>query len=32
MDLPLLRNMEKLEHFEAIRTTTLDDGVEQSNG
>jgi len=32
MDLPLLRNMEKLEHFEAIRTTTLDDGGEQSNG
>jgi len=32
MDLPLLRNMEKLEHFETIRTTTLDDGEEQSNG
>jgi len=32
MDLPLLRNMEKLEHFEAIRMTTLDDGDEQSNG
>jgi len=25
MELPILRNMEKLEHFEAIRTTTLDD-------
>jgi len=25
MDLPILRNMEKLEHFEAIQTTTLDD-------
>jgi len=32
MELPILRNMEKLEHFEAIRTTTLDDGGEQSNG
>ncbi|HLK10492.1 MAG TPA: zf-HC2 domain-containing protein [Candidatus Binatia bacterium] len=36
VDLPLLHNMEKLEHFEAIRTTTLDDdtpGEEpQSNG
>src|SRR5207247_510823 len=32
VDLPLLRNMEKLEHFETIRTTTLDDGEEQSNG
>jgi anti-sigma factor RsiW len=25
MDLPILRNMDKLRHFEAIRTTTLDD-------
>jgi anti-sigma factor RsiW len=25
MDLPILRNMEKLEHFEAIQTTTLGD-------
>ena len=25
MNLPILRNLEKLEHFEAIRTTTLDD-------
>jgi anti-sigma factor RsiW len=25
MNLPILRNMEKLEHFEAIQTTTLDD-------
>jgi anti-sigma factor RsiW len=25
MELPILRNLEKLEHFEAIRTTTLDD-------
>jgi len=32
IELPILRNMEKLEHFEAIRTTTLDDGGEQSNG
>jgi len=32
MELPILRNMEKLEHFEAIRTTTLDDGGDQSNG
>jgi hypothetical protein len=31
VDLPILRNMEKLEHFEAISTTTLDDG-DQSNG
>jgi hypothetical protein len=30
MDLPILRNMEKLEHFDAIRTTTLDD--EAPNG
>jgi hypothetical protein len=26
VDLPILRHLEKLEHFEAIRTTTLDDG------
>jgi len=32
IELPILRNMEKLEHFEAIDTTTLDDGGEQSNG
>jgi anti-sigma factor RsiW len=37
VDLPILRNMEKLEHFEAIRTTTLDgppavDGQDASNG
>jgi len=38
MDLPILRNMEKLEHFEAIQTTTLDDepgapgADERSNG
>lgn len=25
MDLPILRNMDKLRHFEAIQTTTLDD-------
>src|SRR5262249_10934293 len=25
VDLPLLKNLEKLEHFDAIRTTTLDD-------
>jgi len=25
MDLPILRNMDKLRHFEAIETTTLDD-------
>ena len=25
MDLPILRHMEKLEHFDAIRTTTLDE-------
>jgi anti-sigma factor RsiW len=30
MDLPILRNMEKLQHFEAIKTTTLDD--EAPNG
>ena len=30
MELPILRNMEKLEHFDAIRTTTLDD--EAPNG
>jgi anti-sigma factor RsiW len=36
VDLPLLHNMEKLEHFDAIRMTTLDDddagGAPQSNG
>jgi anti-sigma factor RsiW len=38
VDLPILRNMEKLQHFETIRTTTLDDDVgapgqePQSNG
>jgi len=26
VDLPMLRHMEKLEHFDAIRTTTVDDG------
>ena len=33
VNLPVLRNMEKLQHYEAIQTTTLDgqhDG--QSNG
>jgi anti-sigma factor RsiW len=25
VDMPILRNMEKLQHFEAIRTTTVDD-------
>jgi anti-sigma factor RsiW len=39
VDLPILRNMEKLQHFDAIRTTTLDDvpqtpdgGQDQPNG
>jgi len=32
MDLPILRHMEKLEHFEAIRTTTLDEGPDPSDG
>ena len=36
MSLPILKNLEKLELFEAIQTTTLDDetpsGEEQSNG
>ncbi len=36
VDLPLLHNMEKLEHFDAIRMTTLDDDTSgdarQSNG
>jgi hypothetical protein len=39
MNLPILRNLEKLQHFEAIQTTTLDDepatpdgGPEPSNG
>jgi anti-sigma factor RsiW len=38
VDLPILRNLEKLQHFETIRTTTLDDDVgapgqePQSNG
>ncbi len=34
IDLPLLRNLERLEHFEAIQTTTLDDepGSGSSNG
>jgi anti-sigma factor RsiW len=39
IELPILRNLEKLEHFEAIRTTTIDDapetpgeGQERSNG
>jgi anti-sigma factor RsiW len=36
VDLPLLHNMEKLEHFDAIRMTTLDDdasgAARQSNG
>jgi hypothetical protein len=30
VDLPMLRNLERLEHFEAIQTTTLDD--EPSDG
>ena len=30
VDMPILRNMEKLQHFEAIRTTTVDD--ETPNG
>ena len=32
MDLPILRHMEKLEHFEAIRTTTLDEGPDPADG
>jgi anti-sigma factor RsiW len=33
MDMPLLKNLEKVEHFESIHTTTLDsDGGEPSNG
>jgi len=32
MDLPILRHMEKLEHFEAIRTTTLDEAPDPSDG
>ena len=33
VDLPILRNLERLEHFEAIQTTTLDEqGGEHSNG
>jgi hypothetical protein len=36
VNLPLLKNFEKVEHFDAIQTTTLDDetpsGEEQSNG
>jgi hypothetical protein len=39
MDLPILRNLDKLQHFEAIQTTDLDDepatpdgGPEPSNG
>ena len=38
VDLPILRNLEKLQHFDTIRTTTLDDDVGapgqelQSNG
>ena len=33
VDLPMLRNLDRLEHFEAIQTTTLEgqDG-ERSNG
>jgi anti-sigma factor RsiW len=36
MDMPILKNIERLDHFEAIRTTTLDDAPgpdgEASNG
>ena len=39
VDLPILRNMDKLEHYDAIKTTTLDDvpqtpdgGEDQPNG
>jgi hypothetical protein len=32
MNLPILRNLEKLEHFEAIQTTTLDDEPETPDG
>ena len=32
MNLPILRNLEKLEHFEAIQTTTLDDDPSTPNG
>ena len=32
MDLPILRHMEKLEHFDAIRTTTLDEEPGPSDG
>ena len=37
MDLPILRHLEKLEHYESIQTTTLDeapavDGHDDGNG
>lgn len=32
VDLPMLRHLEKLEHFDAIRTTTLDDVPETPDG
>ena len=32
MNLPILRNLEKLEHFEAIQTTTVDDDPSTPNG
>ena len=32
MDLPILRHMEKLEHFDAIRTTTVDEAPDPSAG
>jgi len=32
INLPVLRNMEKLQHYEAIETTTLDGQDDQSNG
>jgi len=32
MNLPILRNLEKLEHFEAIQTTTLADDPSTPNG
>ncbi len=32
MDLPILRHMEKLEHFEAIETTTVGDDVPGAGG
>jgi anti-sigma factor RsiW len=32
MNLPILKNLEKLQHFEAIQTTTLDDDPETPDG